>query len=287
MLLMSSLAGCSKQNVDPSSDAFARNDAEIDTYVSQNNLQGKRQPSGLFYVPVLTNPTGKLPSIGEEIEFSYKSFNMLTGQVIDSSLANRPVYYPLGIRAVLPGLEEGLSLTREGERATLLIPSYLGYGAEPRTNLPAYSVVRFDIQVNRSRTEDQQINEYITTNNLTVTETTASGLRFIRTNAPSSTTAPVPPTGATLSVRYRGLVLRSTVPFDSTAGTTTADFVLGQGRYIKGFEEGLAKLRVGDRATIIFPSAIGYGTQGVTQSNRFIITPYAPLRFDLELVSAR
>ena len=90
----------------------------------------------------------------------------------------------------------------------------------------------------------------------------------------------------TITIRYKGRRLRGTSAFDST-GTGTFDAVLGQNKYVKGFEEGLAKLGVGDKATIIFPSAIGYGTQGVVSNGVYVITPYAPLRFDLEVVSAK
>jgi FKBP-type peptidyl-prolyl cis-trans isomerase len=289
--VISGLAACSKESVDPSSEAYDRNDSEIKTYVSKNNLAGTLTASGLYYVITNPNPAGKLATIGEELEFSYKATN-LEGQLVDSSAAASPVFYPLGIGSVFPGLEQGLSLMREGEKAILLIPSYLAYNSDAKTNLPAYSVVRFDVALKRSRTEEQQINEYVadylTKNKLILTETTASGVRFIRTSPPLSVTAAAAPpaAGQTLTIRYLGKQLRAATAFDST-GSGTFDAVLGQGKYVKGFEEGLSKLKVGEKATIIFPSSLGYGKQGVVNSNRYVITPYAPLRFDLEVLSAK
>lgn len=284
--VISGLSACSKESPDPSAAFYDDNDAQIKTYASQNNLAGTLTSSGLYYVITNPNPTGKLATAGEEIEFSYKATN-LKGQFVDSSAAANPVFYPLGIGSVFPGLEQGLSLMREGEKAVLLIPSYLAYNADPKTNLPAYSVVRFDVTLKRSRTEEQQINEYvadyIAKNKLTLTETTASGVRFIRTSPPASTTAA---SGQTLTIKYLGKQLRSATAFDST-GSGTFDAVLGQGKYVKGFEEGLSKLKVGEKATIIFPSSLGYGTQGVVSNNQYVITPYAPLRFDLEVISAK
>ena len=284
-LLVGGLSACSKDSADPSTAAYNQNDAEIKTYVSQNDTLagGNLTTSGLYYKITRLNPTGKQAAVGEELEFSYKATN-LQRQHVDSSTTATPVYYPLGIGSVLPGLEQGLSLMREGEKAIFLIPSYLGYNDETKPNLKAYSVVRFDVTLNRSRSEEQQINEYITRNNLTVTETTSGGTRFIRTSLPTSTT--VAP-GQTLIIRYSGRQLRAATAFDSTKTNETFDAVLGQGKYVKGFEEGLSKMRVGEKATVIFPSSLGYGTQGVIQSNRYVITPYAPLRFDLELVSAK
>ena len=288
VLAVSGLSACMNKSTDPSAQKFNDNDAEIQTYVSRTTevASGTLATSGLYYKITRPNPTAKLATVGEELEFTYKATN-LQGQHVDSTRAVAPVYYPLGIRSVFPGLEQGLSLMREGEKAILLMPSYLAYNDQAKPNLPAYSVVRFDVTLARSRSEDQQINEYIARQKLTVTETTASGVRFIRTNPPVSATAVVPPAGQTLFIRYLGKQLRTATAFDSTTGPETREFVLGQNKLIKGFEEGLAKLKAGEKATIIFPSSLGYSIQGLVQKNQYVITPYAPLRFDLELVSAK
>ncbi len=282
------LSACMSESADPSADKYKENDAEIQAYVSRTTevASGTLAASRLYYKITRPNPTGKLATVGEELEFTYKATN-LQGQHVDSTRAAAPVYYPLGIRSVFPGLEQGLSLMREGERAILLMPSYLAYNDQARPNLPAYSVVRFDVALALSRSEDRQINDHIAARKLTVTETTTSGVRFIRTSPPTSATAAVPAAGQTLSIRYLGKQLRTATAFDSTTGPETRDFVLGQNRSIKGFEEGLAKLKVGEKATIIFPSSLGYGVQGFVKSNQYVITPYAPLRFDLELVSVK
>ena len=112
-------------------------------------------------------------------------------------------------------------------------------------------------------------------------------MRFIRTSAPVSATVAAPTAGQTLAIKYSGRQLRAATAFDSTTGPETREFVLGQNKNIKGFEEGLSKLKVGEKATIIFPSSLGYSTQGVVQNSRYVIPPYAPLRFDLELISVK
>ncbi|QHV98308.1 FKBP-type peptidyl-prolyl cis-trans isomerase [Spirosoma endbachense] len=282
-LLISGLAGCSTQNVDPSSAYYDQNDADIQAYATAKGLNGKTTNTGLYYAITQPNTAGKLAVPGEEVEFTYKSYN-LSGAFVDSTLKDRPVYYTLGIQAIIAGLEEGVSLMREGESATLLIPSYLGFGNEAKTNLPPYSVILFNVQLKRSRNEDQQIRQHIAEKKLTVTDSSGTGLRIVKTvtNPTGATLA----AGQTITIRYLGKQLRSASAFDST-GTGTFDAVLGQNKYVKGFEEGLSKLRVGEKATILFPSSIGYGTTGVVTNNRYVITPYAPLRFDLEVVSVK
>lgn len=283
-LLLGGLTSCMNQNVDPSSDYFDKNDADIKTYATTKGLSGTTTASGLYYVITSANPTGKLATVGEEIEFTYKSYN-LNDVFIDSTVTGKPVYYPLGIQTILAGLEEGLRLMREGEKATLLIPSYLAYGSNaPNANLPAYSVVRFDVQLVKSRTEDQQIRQYVAAKKIPLTDSSSTGLRISKTV--SNTAGAQLTSGQTVTIKYVGRTLRAAMPFDST-GSGTFDAVLGQNRYVKGFEEGLLKMRVGESATIIFPSTSGYGTAGLISNNQYIITPNAPLRFDLQVISAK
>ncbi|MDP5120465.1 MAG: FKBP-type peptidyl-prolyl cis-trans isomerase [Spirosomaceae bacterium] len=52
---------------------------------------------------------------------------------------------------------------------------------------------------------------------------------------------------------------------------------------MKGFDEGIAKLKVGEKGTLIFPSSLGYGAQGAGGD----IPGNAPLSFDIEVLAAR
>lgn len=123
--------------------------------------------------------------------------------------------------------------------------------------------------------EEDQINSYITSKNLTVTEKTTSGLRYIVTKANPSGAALK--AGQTINVNYTGTLL-SGKTFDSG----NFNFVLGSGRVIAGFDEGIAKMRVGEKATLIFPSTLGYGSQTVGS-----IPANSSLIFDIEVVSAK
>lgn len=123
--------------------------------------------------------------------------------------------------------------------------------------------------------EDDQINSYVTSKSLTVTEKTASGLRYIVTKA--NPTGAVLKVGQTINVNYTGLFL-SGKSFD--AGNFS--FKLGAGQVVKGFDEGIAKMRVGEKATIIFPSTLGYGPSAYNG-----IPGGSPLVFDIEVVSAK
>ncbi|WP_435356836.1 FKBP-type peptidyl-prolyl cis-trans isomerase [Emticicia sp. SJ17W-69] len=127
-----------------------------------------------------------------------------------------------------------------------------------------------------SGTEDEQIESYVNSKNLAITEKTPSGLRFILTSPNEAGAALVARQNVT--VKYAGRLL-SDKQFD--AGTFS--FTLGVGQVVGGFDEGIAKLKVGEKGTIIFPSSLGYGSRGAGRD----IPGNSPLIFDIEIVSAR
>ena len=110
--------------------------------------------------------------------------------------------------------------------------------------------------------------------------TTESGLTYIITQAGTGAQLKA---GDTVSVHYTGL-LTNGLKFDSSLDRgEPLSFQLGAGRVIKGWDEGLQKLRVGDRATLIIPSAIAYGASGAGG----VIPPDATLIFIVEIVGVQ
>ena len=276
--LFAGLVGCSKsESVDPAVAAFAKNDTDLTTYVSQSLPMAKKAPTGFYYVITTTNPAGRTPVAKDVVAFNY-TLSTLSGVMLDTLYKSpkAPYYSGYGVNGLLDGLEQGITLMREGERATFLLPSYLAFGNSSNALLPAYSNVRFDVQLVRTRTEDQLIAEYVTTNKLTITETTSTGLRFIKTKA--NPTGALPVTGQTAGLNYSGRLLWSSTDFDKGVFSLT----LGTTSVIKGFEEAVRKLREGEKATVIMPSSLGYGVAGSSG-----IPSSAPLAFDIEVVSVK
>ncbi|MBC8030584.1 MAG: FKBP-type peptidyl-prolyl cis-trans isomerase [Pyrinomonadaceae bacterium] len=110
--------------------------------------------------------------------------------------------------------------------------------------------------------------------------TTPTGLTYIVTRR---TQERQPQSGETVLVNYTGL-LSSGVKFDSSLDRGQPfDFPLGKGRVIKGWDEGIAKLRVGEQATLIIPPQLGYGERGAGG----VIPPNATLIFLVELVGIK
>jgi len=110
--------------------------------------------------------------------------------------------------------------------------------------------------------------------------TTASGLTSLVTRHGTGRQLKV---GDLVLVHYTGLLTNGT-KFDSSLdrGEPIA-FQLGAGRVIKGWDEGIVKLRVGDHATLIIPPQLGYGARGAGG----VIPPDATLIFIVEVVGLK
>lgn len=258
-------------------NAVVQNEADIQSYISKNGLTAQKTVSGLYYQIKKANANGDKSAVGNTVTFHYTLFKINaggTGTPIDSSsrINNVPATTIFGINLNIYGLEEALSILKSGEKAIILMPNELAFGSQSSADLPAFSAIGLEIEILKTRTEDQQIEDYIAIKKLTVTEKTASNLRIIKTL--TNTNAQVE-TGKTYQVNYTGKRLNDVI-FDSG----TISVTLGLGSTIKGFEEGISKMRVGEKATLIFPSTIGYGTAGSGSK----IPPYSPLIFDIEIL---
>lgn len=110
--------------------------------------------------------------------------------------------------------------------------------------------------------------------------TTPSGLTYLITK---KGTGPQLKAGDTVVMNYTG-TLTTGVKFDSSYDRNEPfAFKLGAGQVIKGWDEGVAKLRVGDHAILVLPGKIAYGLRGVPN----VIPPDATLIFIVEVIDVK
>jgi peptidylprolyl isomerase len=114
--------------------------------------------------------------------------------------------------------------------------------------------------------------------------TTSSGLQIIDTKPG---TGPSPRSGQTVTVHYTGWLYVNGAKgskFDSSVDLGQAfSFPIGQGQVIRGWDEGVATMKVGGKRTLIIPPALGYGSRGAGG----VIPPNATLLFDVELLGVK
>jgi FKBP-type peptidyl-prolyl cis-trans isomerase FkpA len=96
-------------------------------------------------------------------------------------------------------------------------------------------------------------------------------------------------TGRMVEVHYTGWLHEPAAAnqrgkqFDSSVGREPFSFLLGAGRVIRGWDEGVAGMKVGGKRTLVIPPELGYGVRGVGG----VIPPYATLVFDVELLDVK
>jgi peptidylprolyl isomerase len=117
--------------------------------------------------------------------------------------------------------------------------------------------------------------------------TSPSGLQIIDTNVGTGAS----PVGKTAVVHYTGWLAENGAngftkgkKFDSSVDRGQPfEFPVGAGRVIKGWDEGVATMKVGGKRTLIVPPEMGYGARGAGG----VIPPNATLMFDVELLGVK
>jgi peptidylprolyl isomerase len=114
--------------------------------------------------------------------------------------------------------------------------------------------------------------------------TTSSGLQITDSKVGTGAT---PRTGQTCVMHYTGWLYQDGQKgkkFDSSVDRGQPfEFPIGQGRVIRGWDEGVATMKVGGKRTLIIPPELGYGARGAGG----VIPPNATLIFEVELLDVK
>ena len=260
----------------------------------------KSKTTGLSYVMHKSNKGAKL-KLDDVVTLHIKYVTSKDSLVFDSWKMGKPVQLKITKAAFKGDLMDGLTLLTVGDSASFLINAdslFTKTFAAPRPSfIDSNSFLNFTVKIISSTTEaalkaeelkaekdnamkeNEVIAKYIADQKITPSKT-STGLMYIISEPGTGEQAAA---GKTVKVHYTGRLLDGT-KFDSSLDRNDPiEFKLGQGMVIKGWDEGIALLKVGGKALLIIPSNLAYGSRGAGG----VIPPFAPLTFEVELVSVQ
>lgn len=286
-MCISLLGGMSSCKLDEINQTESDNQKEIDGYISRSNLKLQKSPEGMYYSINTAKSTGKQAFNTDVIKFYYK-MTLLDGTKLDSTAKSLGQLKGLVWGATSNILNLPISFLKEGESGLFILPSALAFGGNSYTDIPAFSVIKLEIEVVSIRTEAEQLQDFQTLYKITNPEVSVTGLIFKKlVENPKGAQVAI---GQSVKVNYTGRFSYGVLQNDATSGKLIYDssfnagtftFVAGTGAVISGFDEGILKMRVGEKAALIMPSKIAYGANGNTT-----IPPNSPLYFEVEVVGA-
>ncbi|GAB1406043.1 MAG: FKBP-type peptidyl-prolyl cis-trans isomerase [Lentimicrobiaceae bacterium] len=276
----------------------------FDEFLNRKNINTQPLESGVYYIEEIKGSANK-PKPGDMATIHF-IVSTVGGDTLYSSYAQqRPMTWEVGKIFDNQGATEALNLMSKGTKAMVIVPSELAFGEQGRGQMiaPHTSLVyefemvgvqskaayeaeqeairkKADDEKNKAMLgETKERDSYLQKHNITV-KPTASGLYYIEKQAGTGKKAG---SGKTVKVHYTGTLLNGQ-KFDSSYDRNEPiEFVLGQGQVIAGWDEGIAMMKEGGKATLIIPSKIAYGPQGRMPT----IPPYSTLVFDVELIEVK
>ena len=118
---------------------------KLKQYINENRITVLSINTGIYYLPI-KNTTGTKVETEKSIAISYKGY-FLDGGKFDET---KNLEFTMGDQfQVIKGLEYGVSLMREGEKAKFIIPSHLAYGEKGSSTgiVPPYTTVIYEVEV--------------------------------------------------------------------------------------------------------------------------------------------
>jgi FKBP-type peptidyl-prolyl cis-trans isomerase len=163
--------------------------------------------------------------------------------------------------------------------ATIAIVVRSGIFARKNPGRPINSAMREAMEANQPQLSGAD--ELLIEKTYGGTHKLPSGLRYVVRAPGTGTATPLP--GQEIIAHYDGRLLDGTRFDSSYSSGVPLTFRLGTGAVIKGWDEGFASMKKGEKRTLIIPHWLGYGLKGSPPR----IPPKATLIFEVELIDFR
>lgn len=238
---------------------------------------------GLQYIELVPGNSDH-PRAGDVVEVHYRGM-LADGTQFDSSYQRgAPSQFVLGAGAVLPGWDEGVAMMRKGGKARLILPPSLAYGEKGGGGIiPPNATLTYDMELVQIRRNPPAAPAQIEDSRYAITP---GGVKQYDLYTGRGVEAVA---GNSVAIHYTGWltdgtrVSTSLLPGRPMARQKPFEFTLGQAP-LKGWDEGVAGMRVGGRRQLVVPAGLAYGDTG---SEDGVIPPGATLVFDIELIEIK
>lgn len=139
-----------KKNLENANNLYSQNEeVQIDDFIARNQWNMSKTGTGLRYM-IYSPGNGRRVEDSTVVRFNY-SLSLINGQVVEDSRKQGPKEILLGHGDENSGVEEGMMLLREGDKAKFIIPSYLAYGwlgvMDESKTIPTRAILIYDIQI--------------------------------------------------------------------------------------------------------------------------------------------
>jgi FKBP-type peptidyl-prolyl cis-trans isomerase FkpA len=125
---------------------FQQDTLAILEYCKKNRIKPQRTPDGVYYT-IKKAAEGITIQPGDTAKTFYTG-KLMDGTVFDSNIGKEPFPVMVGMGQVIRGWDSGLMALKRGEKATLLIPSSLGYGERGAGgSIPPNAILIFDVEI--------------------------------------------------------------------------------------------------------------------------------------------
>jgi FKBP-type peptidyl-prolyl cis-trans isomerase len=188
------------------------------------------------------------------------------------------------------GFTKGVSMMKEGGKATFLFTSDLGYGNNGNSKVGAYASLKYEVELmevipDMDAYERAKIDAYLDTipEYVTIQDSdTESEMYLIMDYA---TDGQLIENDSAVSLAYKGQLLDGRV-FDEAGSDEPLEFTMGNSEFITGWDLALTRLREGEKARLVIPYPLAYGILGETDpgTGLRVIPPYETLLFEIEVL---
>ncbi len=265
----------------------------------EDKTKFKTTETGIDYRFIEKTESGIKAKEGDAMKVSIKYYDDAKDSLLFDSREVPGDFRIQTIKSTYDGsIDEAFAMLEKGDSAIFKIDADNFFAKTVGVALPEFlkkgDKLRFEVRVidiqDKAKVEEEMtkqmeelanqeitlLNDYIKENNITATPS-ESGLYYIQKEKGNGKK---PVKGDKVSLHYTGKFLNGEVFDSSLERGQPFEFLLGEGQVIAGWDEGVALMSVGEKATFVIPSKIGYGPNGIQGA----IPAYSTLIFEVVLL---